>query len=272
MTAPLDDERLALLALAGVDGLGPVRLRNLLETFGSAVDVLQSSVRALRSAPNIGAKNADLLKKTADVDAAAKEAARMANLGVRILFELDDDYPERLREIPSAPVVLYLRGALLPEDKAAVAVVGSRKATPYGEKMATQLATDLARRGVTIVSGLARGIDAAAHRAAIAAGGRTIAVLGSGLGRMYPPEHANLAEAVVKQGVLMSESPYDADPLPGLFPQRNRIISGLSLGVVVVEAAERSGALLPEDKAAVAVVGSRKATPYGEKMATQLAT
>jgi DNA processing protein len=148
-----------------------------------------------------------------------------------------------LAAVPSAPA-LDVRGTLVPEDALAIAIVGSRRATPYGVEVAETLAAELAARGVTIVSGLARGIDTAAHRGALAAGGRTLAVLGHGIAHVYPDENRPLAEAIVERGALLSQFPAALGPLPHLFPARNRTLAGLALGVVVVEAAERSGALI----------------------------
>lgn len=156
----------------------------------------------------------------------------------------DEGYPELLAAIHSPPPILYLRGRIQPEDRVAVAVVGSRKATPYGSAMAERLSGELAQRGVTIVSGMARGIDAAAHRGALDARGRTIAVLGCGLGVTYPPEHAELSDQIAAKGALISEFPIFAPPRADHFPRRNRIISGLARGVVVIEAGLDSGALI----------------------------
>jgi DNA processing protein len=167
----------------------------------------------------------------------------MAQLGVRLLLESDAEYPPGLREIADPPLLLSMRGELQPGDRVAVAIVGTRRATAYGRRMAERLAGDLALRGITVVSGLARGIDGVAHEAALAANGRTIAVLASGLQRIYPPEHHELAERIVQSGALLTEAPLDGPPLGQLFPKRNRIISGMSLGVVVVEAGVKSGAL-----------------------------
>jgi len=163
---------------------------------------------------------------------------------VTVVRPEDDAYPVALRTLSEPPPLLYVRGTLRPEDAVAVAVVGARRATPYGLHIAEQLGRDLARHGVTVVSGLARGIDGAAHRGALAAGGRTLAVLGCGPDRAYPPEHARLLAQVVAAGAVLSEYPPGTPPLRHHFPLRNRLISGLSLGVVVVEGREDSGALI----------------------------
>jgi DNA processing protein len=162
----------------------------------------------------------------------------------------DPEFPPLLRRIPLAPEGLHVWGSLLAEDALAVAVVGSRQATPYGIAVAGRLAYDLAARGVTVVSGLARGVDSAAHRGALEAGGRTIAVLGSGLQAIYPPEHRPLAARIASRGAVLSQFPARARALPYHFPERNRVIAGLALGVVVVEAGERSGALITAGHAA----------------------
>jgi DNA processing protein len=167
-----------------------------------------------------------------------------AERATRVLARRGDDYPAQLRDAPEAPEVLYVRGTLMREDAFAVAVVGSRRATPYGIAAAGDLSRELASRGVTIVSGLARGIDSAAHRGALRAGGRTIAVLGSGVDVIYPPENRRLAAEIEANGALVSQFAPGTPPLAHHFPARNQVIAGLALGVVVVEAAERSGALI----------------------------
>ncbi len=172
------------------------------------------------------------------------ETARESELAVRVLARSDAEYPASLRALPDAPETLYVRGGLADEDALAVAMVGSRRATPYGLEVAETLAADLAARGVTIVSGLARGIDSAAHRGALRVGGRTVAVLGSGVDVVYPPENRRLASEIVERGALISQFAPGAAPLPQNFPTRNRVIAGMSLAVVVVEAAERSGSLI----------------------------
>jgi DNA processing protein len=172
------------------------------------------------------------------------EVERLNKAGVKAYSWEDPEYPARLKEIDDKPPVLYVRGALTPADEVAVAVVGTRKATPYGRQAAEHFATDLAANGVTVVSGLARGIDAVAHRAALAAGGRTIAVLACGLDIVYPPEHVKLAREIIEHGALVSDYPLGMQPRSEFFPRRNRILSAVSLGVLVVEGSETSGALL----------------------------
>ncbi|MCI0548329.1 MAG: DNA-processing protein DprA [Candidatus Rokubacteria bacterium] len=169
---------------------------------------------------------------------------------VRAVGPHDADYPVHLRDDPLAPPVLYLRGGLVREDALAVAIVGSRTPSPYGVEMAQGLAAELARRGVTIVSGLARGIDSAAHRGALDAGGRTIAVFGSGIDVIYPPEHRRLAARIATAGALLSQFAPGTPPFPHHFPLRNRVIAAMALAVVVVEAAERSGSLITAGLAA----------------------
>lgn len=176
---------------------------------------------------------------------AEAEQSRASSLGIRIVGRDEPDYPERLAEIYDPPPVLWVRGSLQPgEGSQSVAVVGSRKASPAGSALARGLARDLARAGVTVVSGLARGIDTAAHRGALDAPGRTVAVLGSGLDCLYPPENADLAARVAEHGALVSEFPLGTEPFPSHFPRRNRVIAGWGRAVVVAEAAERSGALV----------------------------
>jgi DNA processing protein len=162
----------------------------------------------------------------------------------RALTSADAQYPARLAELPDAPATLHVRGALVDADALAVAIVGSRRATPYGLEVAETLAADLAARGVTIVSGLARGIDSAAHRGALRVGGRTLAVLGSGVDLIYPPENRRLADEIAERGALLSQFAPGTPPLPQNFPARNQVIAALSLAVVIVEAAEKSGSLI----------------------------
>jgi DNA processing protein len=239
----VDPALLDLLRLTMVPGVGPKTLRSLVERFGSATKVLNAPESSLRDVQGVGPRVAEKVARARrDVDAQA-ELDLCRRMGVRIVANGDDGYPPPLGDIPDPPALLYVRGTIEPADQLAIALVGSRKCTPYGLRIAEKLASSLARVGLTVVSGLARGIDAAAHRGALACGGRTIAVLANGLGDVYPPEHEGLAREVAASGALISESPMGQSPLAGLFPQRNRIISGISLGVVVVEATPRSGSL-----------------------------
>lgn len=232
------------LRLALISGVGPLTRRSLLEHFGSARRVLEASSNQLRDTPGVGPKlSARILAARAEIDA-EEEIAICEQHNIDILTESDDEYPRLLREIHDPPGVLFCRGKLLPEDALSIAIVGTRHATHYGQQQAERLAAGLARAGLTVVSGMARGIDAAAHRGALSAEGRTIGVLGSGVLNVYPPEHAQLAEEVTRSGLLLSEIPPRRQPMSGTFPQRNRLITGLSLGVVVVEAAQQSGALI----------------------------
>ncbi len=242
--APPDAELIAAVRLALVSGVGPRTWQTLLRHFGSPEAVLAAPMSALRDVPGIGPK---LSRKIADaddeVDAEAEIRDCRAN-SIEILTRNHAQYPRPLVEIADPPALLFVHGTIEPNDSLAIAIVGSRHATHYGLTQAERLAGSLARAGLTIISGLARGIDAAAHRGALAAGGRTIAVLGSGVLNIYPPENRELAFDVRQRGALISEAPPRGEPLSGAFPQRNRIISGLSLGVVVVEASNRSGALI----------------------------
>ncbi|MEX2113923.1 MAG: DNA-processing protein DprA [Pirellulales bacterium] len=245
-SAPLstDDSLADAVRLSMISGIGPLLRKALLENFGTATAVLAAAPSDLRRVPGIGA---ELTRRIAvarqEIDVQGElDLCAAENIG--ILTEGDPSYPRVLREIHDPPGILFVRGAILPQDALALAIVGSRHATHYGLAQAERLAGSLARAGITIVSGLARGIDGAAHRGALSAGGRTIAVLGSGLLNLYPPEHAELAGEVARQGAVVSEVPPRSPPLAGAFPQRNRIISGLSLGVLVVEASTNSGALI----------------------------
>jgi DNA processing protein len=239
-----DDQRLLdLIHLTMVPGVGPQTSHALLERFGSAGEILAASRSDLCGVSGVGPKLAEKIGRARDDFDAAAELALCRRLGVAVMARGDPDYPPPLENIPDPPSLLYIKGRLEPRDQLAIAVVGSRHCTPYGQRNTERLAAALARTGLTVVSGLARGIDAAAHRGAIKAGGRTIAVLANGLAAVYPPEHEDLARAVVEAGALVSEMPMRQGPLAGLFTQRNRIISGLSLGVLVVEATPRSGSL-----------------------------
>ncbi len=234
----------SLLRLVLVSGVGPRLRQALVARFGSPVAVLNAREDELRSVEGIGGKLASaIVRAQHEIDVSAELALCRAH-GVTILTQSHTDYPRLLREIHDPPGVLFVRGALKPQDALSMAIVGARHATHYGLSQAEKLASGLARAGLTITSGLARGIDAAAHRGALAAGRRTLAVLANGLAEIYPPEHAALATEVAASGALLSEAPMRVVPMKGAFPQRNRLISGMTLGVIVVEAAARSGALI----------------------------
>ena len=240
-----DRERLILLNL--IPGLGSATLRRLLDGFGGVDRLWAAGPEELQQAGGITPLVAQRLAAGRQDDGRlARELSLAQRAGAQVVTLADADYPAMLRTIHDPPVVLYVRGALNAEEPA-VAVVGSRSASLYGLQCAEHLSEDLALRGIAVVSGLARGIDAAAHRGALKASGRTIAVLGSGLNRLYPPEHDRLAAQIAQQGAVISEFSMETLSLPQYFPRRNRIISGLSLGVVVVEAAHRSGALITAD-------------------------
>ena len=240
---PATPDLLPLLRLHLVNGVGPRTWVQLMERFGTPDKVLTATAGQLQEVPGIGPKLAAAIVAARLSPAAERELARCRELNVQLLSQGCAGYPEWLTEIPDPPPVLYAKGDFAARDKLAVAIVGSRRCTLYGQQQAERLASQLSRAGVTIVSGLARGIDGVAHRAALQAGGRTIAVLATGVVEIYPPEHEDLAREIASHGVVVSESPTGQAPTPGMFPQRNRIISGLSLGVIVVEAARNSGAL-----------------------------
>lgn len=224
--------------------MGPRLARRLVEAFGSLERVFSSSVAEVARVEKIGPRLAEAVLSRESLRQAEETIECCRRSGIEILRDGRDPYPGMLSQIDDPPTVLFCRGDLVPRDRLAVAIVGSRHATAYGIRAAETLAAGLARAGLTVVSGLARGIDAAAHRGAMAAGGRTLAVLGSGVLAVYPPEHEDLADEVAAHGAVVSEQPPLAVPSPGCFPRRNRIVAGLALGTVVVQAAERSGALI----------------------------
>ncbi len=235
---------LATLRLSLVPGIGPRHFADLITAFGSPGEVLTADFRDLQAVPGIGSKLARAIILAADQMSLTGILQTCREHQIHWITGTSEAYPQLLKRIDDPPLVLFHHGQFVAEDSLAIAIVGSRHATSYGLKQAEKLARGLSLAGFTIVSGLARGIDQAAHRGALEAGGRTIAVLGSGLLNIYPPEHGELAKQIRQQGVVVSEfEPYH-EPKSGVFPQRNRIISGMSLGVVVVEAAQRSGALI----------------------------
>lgn len=232
------------LALRRVRGVGPRVARMMLERFGSAPAIFSAAEEELVAA-GVYRATARHLREFDDFAPLEREVCELASLGGRLVRWQDQDFPPNLRQIADPPPFLYLRGNLSADERDCVAVVGARAASEAGRHMARRLGLELAAKGISVVSGLARGIDSEAHKGALEAGGRTIAVMGSGLDRIYPPEHRKLAEEIVAGGgALLSELPMGSAPVPENFPVRNRIISGLSLGVVVVEAGEHSGSLI----------------------------
>lgn len=245
----LAGEQDAMITLNLAPGLGPILTCRALTHLGSAKRLLQASVNELEQIPGIGQGKAATIRRGLDALSDGKQLAHekhmMAEHGAHVLVYGQPDYPKLLTLTPDPPLLLYVRGQILPQDAVALGVVGSRKCTAYGREQADRLCTWCAQAGLTIVSGGAYGIDAAAHRAAMRAKGRTLIVLGSGLARPYPQEHIELFDQAAATGhAVISEFPMTSPPRPEQFPRRNRIISGLSLGVLVVEAALRSGALI----------------------------
>lgn len=231
------------LAINRVKGVGPARFRLLLEAFGTAQNAWQATVSDWTAA-GLDARTAHSFDQQRRRIVPEAEVERLQRLRVSALRLCDPGYPRLLREAPMPPPVLYLRGAITSDDEWAVAIVGTRRATTYGRQITERLASDLAGQRITVVSGLARGIDTHAHVASLDAGGRTIAVLGCGPDLVYPPENARLAARIVEQGAVVTEFAPGTQPDAGNFPARNRLISGLSLGVLVTEAPEDSGALI----------------------------
>jgi len=244
----MDDKRY-WIGFTLVKGIGAVRFQRLLERFGDGESAWRATPADLAGA-GLGLKMIERLvavRKKVDLSLIWDQ---IQSKGIQVLTWLDEAYPQRLKEIEQPPPVLYLRGELSPEDSWAVAIVGTRRVTPYGRQVTEEAASFLAANGITIVSGLARGVDAIAHNAALRAGGRTLAVLGSGVDRIYPPENRVMAEQIIEHGAILSDYVPGTPPESSNFPPRNRIISGLSIAVVVVEAGETSGALITAEFAA----------------------
>lgn len=244
-----DPEMLALLTLNLVPRLGPRSTAALLKRFGSAQAAIQASAKELCEVPRLG-ELADKLQRSFQEADVSSELDSIAQHQVQLVAFGSSDYPMALAEIYDPPHLLYVKGSLVPGDARAIAVVGSRHCTGYGQRISERLGRELAQTGFTVISGLARGIDGAAHRGALKGGGRTLAVLAGGLAKVYPPEHKDLALEIQTAGALLSEASMKMDHLADLFPPRNRLISGLARGVVIVEAAERSGALITARQAA----------------------
>lgn len=240
---PESDDLLPWFELKSVPGVGNHLFKRLIDRFRSPAAVLQASAAELSAVEGVTRRTLESLRAHRAPEAGRTEIAAAADAGVRIVPLTDPTYPRLLREIPDPPPLVYVAGDPGALERP-IAVVGSRNATRYGTDTTRALCADLAALGFTVVSGMAVGIDAAAHEGALAGGGRTVAVLGSGLGRIYPPQHRRLFERIAVHGAILSEFPMDAEPEAHHFPVRNRIISGMSLGTVVVEATRNSGSLI----------------------------
>ena len=243
------DPRQYWVAFSLVKGIGAVRFQAILKYFGDPQIAWSAPTEALREA-GLSEKVIDHLVKTREKVDLDQLWDDLDKKGISVLIQQDESYPKRLKEIDQPPPVLYTQGEIIEDDEWSVAIVGTRRVTAYGRQVAENIAGSLARNGLTIISGLARGVDSIAHQAALDAGGRTIAVLGSGLDRIYPPENRTLAEQIRVDGALISEYGLGTPPEAMNFPQRNRLISGLALAVVVVEAGKKSGALITASFAA----------------------
>lgn len=235
------------LQLSLTDGIGPILIRRIVDAAGGSEAACRASVGLLREIDGIGEAKAMKIQHAlrSSADSVEKELSAAAALGITIVSPDDDTFPLLLRSIPDPPAVLYVKGTLQPRDLNAVAIVGSRKCSYYGREQAERFGALLAGAGVTVLSGGARGVDSSAHRGAMShPQGRTIAVLGSGIDVPYPPENAGMFEQIAAKGAVVSEYPLGASPVKENFPRRNRIVSGMSRGVLVIEADERSGALI----------------------------
>jgi DNA processing protein len=237
------------VALSLVPGVGSVLFKRLLDRFKTPEAVFRASLRDLLEVEGIGKKVAEEIRKGPSESRAETELRLVREAGGTLLTVTDAGYPSRLKEIYDPPPLLYVRGALREEDRFALAIVGSRKTSPYGRWVTEKIGQEIVRHGITIVSGMARGIDSVAHGGAISGGGRTIAVLGCGIDVIYPPENRTLFGQIVEHGAVLSEFPMGSLPEGIHFPRRNRIISGLSIGVVVVQASGRSGSLITAEYA-----------------------
>lgn len=232
------------LALSLIPGIGSILIQRLLERFKTPDAVFRAPMKELLKIEGLGKKVAGEIQKGPLERVVKRELSLLKEVGGKIVTLKDDDYPKRLKDIYDPPALLYVRGELKREDELAVAIVGSRKTSPYGRWITERIGQDLARHGVTVVSGMARGIDSVAHKSALQGGGRTIAVLGCGVDVIYPSENRNLFYQIIEHGAILSEFPMGSPPEGGHFPRRNRIISGLSIGAVIVQASAESGSLI----------------------------
>lgn len=238
------EDRFWWLALSKVPGVGPLIFLRLLQKFGSPKEVFQASFQSLTQVDRVGPGLARAIVEFSNHEEVLRELERLDRLKIRMVLYNTSEYPALLANIADPPPILFVKGEILPRDQAAVAIVGSRAASQQGLAVTRRLARELAAAGITVVSGMARGIDSEAHKGALAGGGRTIAVLGCGLNIIYPPENRELFSRIVEKGAVVSEYSLDVGPDAVHFPSRNRIISGLCLGVTVVEAAPQSGSLI----------------------------
>ena len=240
----LSQETTNLLHLSLIQGIGPKTVQFLMQIFGSAEKVINATPEELRKIEKLSPTARERLIQKSLGCPLERELELIHEYDCQIITFYDAAYPPLLKEIDTPPLLLYVRGELKPEDTFSIALVGSRQAKDYGRRVSYQLSYQLAQRGLTVISGFAKGIDTCAHRGALEANGRTIAVLGNGLSLIYPAANSELVEKIVESGALISEFPMGMEPRSENFPRRNRIISGLTLGTVVVEASNRSGALI----------------------------
>ena len=240
----LSNETISLIHLNMIQGVGLKTVQFLRDVFGTAERTLQATPDELEKTDRLSPSMCALLNRKPIQYPIEHELELIREYDCQVVTLYDAEYPQCLKEIDTPPLVLYIRGQLTPEDSLSISLVGSREAKDYGRKVSYRLSYQLAQRGLTVVSGLAKGIDTSAHRGALEAGGRTIAVMGNGLSFIYPAMNTDLAEKITESGALISEFPMKVEPKPRNFPRRNRIISGLTLGTVVVEASNRSGALI----------------------------
>jgi DNA processing protein len=235
---------LDLLRLTAVPRLGPLKIRALIARFGTPTDALKASPRDLHRVPGIDKKLASAIARHDGSQFAEAQVARMQRTGARIITAWDQEFPPLLKKIYDPPPLIFVLGSFAEVDSQALAIVGTRKPSPYGHRATEMLSEQLVAHGITIVSGLARGIDTIAHSATLKANGRTIAVIGSGLDVPYPPENRALMDRIQERGAVVSEFPFGTQPEAQNFPRRNRIISGLSLGIIVVESDQDGGAMI----------------------------
>jgi len=242
------DQLTDLFLLLSIEGIGPVKIRNLLAKLKSTKNILSSDYQELLNVEGISTNLAKRIRKATEQRESIEiftetELKKLEKLGGRLISIWDREYPQLLKKIYDPPLLFYLLGELTENDKYSIAIVGTRQPTIYGKVQAERISMDLAKQGITIISGMARGIDSIAHNAAIKSGGRTIAIIGSGLDVIYPPENKKLFEKISESGAIISELPLGSKPDAQNFPKRNRIISGLSLGVVIIETGITGGAM-----------------------------